>query len=161
MTNEDILKFIPAIKRFANYLCKDKNDADDLMQESLINAILNKDKFRDGTNLEAWLLTITKYKFYSNLGKNQNKIFKNSCEIADNKVVFNTAFSNMNTEFITSIIEKLPKQHKEVFMLHLQGFTYREIGKKLAITQSAAHDRMTCLKKVLVKRLKLKGYERH
>ena len=54
---------------FALNLTKNLEDAKDLLQETSIRAIRNKDKFRTGTNLKAWLFTIMKNIFINNYRK--------------------------------------------------------------------------------------------
>ena len=49
---------IPSLRRYARALLRDKNDADDLVQESLARALSRADRFKPGTNLRAWLFTI-------------------------------------------------------------------------------------------------------
>jgi RNA polymerase sigma-70 factor (ECF subfamily) len=47
-------------------LTKDSEDANDLLQETLMKAFVNREKFADGTNLKAWLYTIMKNTFITN-----------------------------------------------------------------------------------------------
>ena len=49
---------IASLRRYARALLRDKNDADDLVQESLARALSRADRFKPGTNLRAWLFTI-------------------------------------------------------------------------------------------------------
>jgi DNA-directed RNA polymerase specialized sigma24 family protein len=44
-------------------LTKDGDDANDLVQDTLVKAFTNRDKYQDGTNLKAWLFTIMKNTF--------------------------------------------------------------------------------------------------
>ena len=48
----------PSLKSFAYNLTKDNEEAKDLYQETAFRAMTNRDKFRAGTNLKAWLFTI-------------------------------------------------------------------------------------------------------
>jgi RNA polymerase sigma-70 factor (ECF subfamily) len=60
-TQHDIINLIPALRRFARRLCTGRLfDAEDLVQETLLRAIANLDKFQPGTNLKSWLFTIMK-----------------------------------------------------------------------------------------------------
>ena len=47
----------------AFYLTKDKNEAEDLLQETYLRAFRFFDKFQLGTNCEAWLLSILRHLF--------------------------------------------------------------------------------------------------
>ena len=48
------------LKGFALKLTKDMEDAEDLVQDTMLKAFTNSDKFREGTNLKGWLYTIMK-----------------------------------------------------------------------------------------------------
>ena len=49
-----------SLRPFALKLTKDSEDANDLLQETLLKAFTNREKFNEGTNLKAWLYTIMK-----------------------------------------------------------------------------------------------------
>ena len=48
------------LKPHAIRLTRDLFDAEDLIQETIARALVNEDKFQDGTNIKAWLFTIMK-----------------------------------------------------------------------------------------------------
>ena len=56
---------IPALRRYAVALLRDREAADDLVQDTLLRAFRNLDSFEAGTNLNAWLFTILRNIFYS------------------------------------------------------------------------------------------------
>ena len=62
---EDLVGAIPMLRGFARSLCGNRDRADDLVQETLAKAIANRDKYREGTNLHAWLVTILRNQYYS------------------------------------------------------------------------------------------------
>jgi RNA polymerase sigma-70 factor (ECF subfamily) len=61
------------LKPFAMRLTKNYDDANDLVQDTLVKAFLNKDKYADGTNLKAWLFTIMKNTFITNYQRMMRK----------------------------------------------------------------------------------------
>ncbi|MEN9729535.1 MAG: hypothetical protein RLZ91_652, partial [Bacteroidota bacterium] len=52
--------FSKFLKPFALRLTRDGDDANDLVQDTLVKAFTNREKYSDGTNLKAWLFTIMK-----------------------------------------------------------------------------------------------------
>ena len=64
-----IVQAIPALQAFAISLCRNRDHADDLVQETLTQAIAHIDTFRKGSNLEAWLTTILRNGFYTECRK--------------------------------------------------------------------------------------------
>lgn len=55
---EGIIAETPKLVRFARRRCGNADLASDLVQETLLRALNNKDKFTPGTNIGAWLTTI-------------------------------------------------------------------------------------------------------
>lgn len=49
---------LPALRRYALALTHDKDQADDLVQDCVVRALLHMSRFETGTNLLSWLFTI-------------------------------------------------------------------------------------------------------
>lgn len=62
---EELVAHLPELRAFARGLTRDAASADDLVQETVMKAWANLDKFQVGTNLRAWLFTIQRNTFYS------------------------------------------------------------------------------------------------
>jgi RNA polymerase sigma-70 factor (ECF subfamily) len=55
---DDIARNLPRLERFARRLAGNRSLADDLVQDTVLRALLHADQFRPGTNLIAWLNAI-------------------------------------------------------------------------------------------------------
>jgi len=62
-----LVEQLPYLRAFARMLAHNSTLADDLVQETALRALSNNDKFVPGTNLKAWLSTILRNQFYSEL----------------------------------------------------------------------------------------------
>jgi predicted RNA polymerase sigma factor len=62
---DELAAQIPRLRAIAVSLCGSSTLADDLVQEALLRAWANSEKFLPGTNLRAWLCTILRNVFYS------------------------------------------------------------------------------------------------
>jgi RNA polymerase sigma-70 factor (ECF subfamily) len=62
-----LVEHLPHLRAFALRLCRDRMLADDLVQETVLRALCNIDKFMPGTNMKAWLSTILRNQFYDEL----------------------------------------------------------------------------------------------
>lgn len=67
MIRDDMVALMPQMNSFARSLCRDRTRAEDLVQEALLRAFNNLDRFTPGTNLKAWLFTILRNEHYSQL----------------------------------------------------------------------------------------------
>ncbi|RDJ03852.1 RNA polymerase subunit sigma [Rhizobium grahamii] len=54
----EIVDLMPALRAFARTFYRNPADADDLVQETLIRALIHLDRYKDGTRLKSWLFTI-------------------------------------------------------------------------------------------------------
>jgi len=61
---DELVKWIPNLRAFALSLTQSSQHSDDLVQDTLVKALSNLDKFQIGTNLRAWLFTILRNSFY-------------------------------------------------------------------------------------------------
>lgn len=60
---EELVKMIPALRSFARTFYRQKADADDLVQETLLKALANREKYLPISSLKSWLFTIMKNTF--------------------------------------------------------------------------------------------------
>lgn len=65
----DVESLIPSLRRYARFLVRDAHASDDLVQDSLERAVRHLDRFQEGTNLRAWLLTIMRNCFFDGTRK--------------------------------------------------------------------------------------------
>src|SRR5690606_41505844 len=72
-SGEEIIALIPALRVFARSLCRDRVEADDLVQETLLRAIENIGRFQPGPNLRAWLVTILRNRVYTGRAKRKRE----------------------------------------------------------------------------------------
>ncbi|HBH22773.1 MAG TPA: RNA polymerase subunit sigma [Cytophagales bacterium] len=155
-----INKISPSLKPFALKLTKDVEDANDLLQETLLKAFSNREKFTDGTNLKAWLYTIMKNTFITNyqrmirrntfIDSTDNLHYINSTE----NIIHNHAYGKFTMKDIDTAIEKLDDAYKVPFLMHFRGFKYYEIADKLEIPIGTVKNRIHIARKELKKMLK-------
>jgi len=164
-----------ALYNFAYRMTGDKDDADDLVQETYLKAYRFFDKFEKGTNCKAWLFRIMKNSFindYRKLIKEPNKVdyedVQNFYEtIKSDEVVYNhyqeDAFSNSLDDEITKAISELPEDFRTVIILSdIEGFTYEERADFVDIPVGTVRSRLHRARKMLYSQLynyaKDKGY---
>ena len=71
---DDVVALIPALRAFAWSLSHNGSDADDLVQDTLIKAWSNREKYQMGTNLRAWLFTILRNTYYTNVVRRRREV---------------------------------------------------------------------------------------
>ena len=71
---EELVEHLPAMRAFAISLTRNSAIADDMVQDTLVKAWTNIDKFQQGTNLRAWLFTILRNTFYSQYRRKRREV---------------------------------------------------------------------------------------
>jgi|TARA_R110002096_G_scaffold29439_1_gene88550 RNA polymerase sigma-70 factor (ECF subfamily) len=156
-----LTKLSTSLKPFALKLTRDMDDANDLLQDTMVKAFTNKDKFTDGTNLKAWLYTIMKNTFITNYQRmirrgtfvdtTENLHFLNS----GSAVIENGVFGDFTMKDITKAIDNLDEVYKSPFLMHYRGFKYHEIAIKLNIPIGTVKNRIHIARKILKDDLKV------
>lgn len=153
-----------SLKPFAYRLTKNYDDANDLIQDTLIKAFVNKDKFMEGTNLKAWLFTIMKNTFITNYQKlmrkntfidtTDNLHYINSSE----SIVYNGAYSAFAMEDINKALDRVDDDYREPFMMYFKGFKYHEIADRINIPIGTVKNRIHLARKELKDILHMYAY---
>jgi len=157
----EINNMTKSMKPFALRLTKDMEQANDLIQETVLKAFSNREKFSEGTNLKAWLFTIMKNTFITNyqrmvrrktfIDTTENLHFINSTK----NIAQNSAFGSFAMADIVKQISNLDNVYKEPFMMHYRGFKYHEIAEKLDIPIGTVKNRIHIARKELKDALKI------
>ncbi len=154
-----------SLKPFAMRLTKDVEDANDLLQETLLKAFTNREKFSEGTNLKAWMYTIMKNTFITNY---QRMVRRNTfIDTTDNfhfinssdSTIYNDAQTNFVLNDINGAIDKLHENYRAPFMMHFRGFKYHEIAQKLNIPIGTVKNRIHIARKELKDQLRVYAHK--
>jgi RNA polymerase sigma factor (sigma-70 family) len=135
-------------------------DANDLIQDTVLKALKNKTKFKQGTNIKAWLYIIMKNTFISNYHKVEKR--NNLVDPIDDDyqltspgtIAYNEGSTNIAMDEINKAINDLEKVFREPFMMHFSGFKYEEIAEKLRIPMGTVKNRIHVARKTLMVALK-------
>jgi RNA polymerase sigma-70 factor (ECF subfamily) len=162
-----IIEMKQPMKAFALNLTREREEALDLVQETYYRAIANQEKFNEGTNLKAWLLTIMKNIFINNYRKasKRNTILDSS----DNQFLLDThsgAIANQaERDFLMKdlqlAINSLDMEYRRPFLMHFQGFKYEEIAEELNLPLGTVKSRIFFARKQMQHFLKAKGFDRY
>ncbi|MGP1362666.1 MAG: RNA polymerase sigma factor [Bacteroides sp.] len=121
--------------RYARSLTGNIEDANDLLQETFLRALLFQNSYQEGTNLRAWVFTIMRHTFINHYRRNMRK--NTTFDSTDNQVLLNNRPSEQQTDELSSYnemnnaIEQLGDDFRIPFKMHTEGYKYREIAEKL------------------------------
>ena len=124
---QQLLAAIPSLRAFGISLTARSDRADDLVQETLLKAWKHHDSFEDGTNLKAWLYTILRNEFYSQLRKRKREI-EDADGIYSSKVESAPEqHGHLDLADFKRALAQLPDDQREAIVLvGASGFSYEE-----------------------------------
>ena len=137
---EDILTYMPDLKRYAGYLCQNKEDAQDLVQITFEKSWVKFHRFTLANNLKSWLLKIMYNSFIDSI---RSKRFG-----TDNHQEYIDAYINQSHEIsqlmdLDKAIELLDPELKSVLVLAtIEGYDYKTIAKTMSIPTGTVMSRL-------------------
>ena len=122
-----LLAAVPSLRAFAISLSGQVDRADDLVQDTLLRALSNIDRFERGTNLNAWLFTILRNLFHSEYRKRRREVEDPDGSYAGRLKVQPEQGSRLDFEDFRTALAKLPADQREALLLvGASGFSYEE-----------------------------------
>jgi RNA polymerase sigma-70 factor, ECF subfamily len=122
--------------RQAMWLARNRAEAEDLVQETLVQALQSFHRFTPGTNCRAWLMSILQH-VRSNRQRKQGRIVVDSGleERMANVIPFLPPIPDRLTdEDMLLAMQQIPQHHQEVILLcDVEDMTYKEIAAALDI----------------------------
>lgn len=144
--------------QYALSLCGNTENAEDLVQETLLKALINQDKFRMDTNLCAWLCTIMKNLFINDYYHFQRiqpvQPIDRYCQEIPGPFRTDDLY---DIRLINRAISELEESERTVFVLYLLAYKYEEIARRQHIPVGTVKSKIYYIRKKLQNRLKELG----
>lgn len=126
----DLLGAIPSLRAFAISLCRNADRADDLVQETLVKAWDKQASFQPGTNLTAWLFTILRNEFYSQMRKRGREVQDTDGVMTARLAVPPAQHGQLDLDDFRTALQQLPQDQREaIILIGASGFSYEEAAE--------------------------------
>ncbi len=160
---EDLaLPLFDRLYNFAHWLTHNREEAEDLVQETYVKALKGFSSFRPGTNFRAWMYRILHNTFLTSrtglkatmtVGLEDNE---DGPEIAVEPATPESIFlERANSQLLQSAIDELPVHFREVLLLcEVEEMSYQEIAEALTIPMGTVMSRLSRARSLLRNRLR-------
>jgi RNA polymerase sigma-70 factor (ECF subfamily) len=144
---------------FSFSLTQDKEDAKDLVQDTILKALTHINSFDENTNMRAWLFTIMKNTFINNYRRKKRIEMLSNNDYTETLIQNTTGISPQKTDHdlnyweMLQQIKLLPKEQKIPFRMINQGYKYKEIADLFQISIGTVKSRIFLARKKLMNNL--------
>lgn len=145
---------------FAMMLTSNRDDANDLLQDTTLKALDNQEKYAEGTNFKGWVFTIMRNIFINNYRRATR--VATIVDTTDNVYHLNLSQDSgleapdgsYTAREITDAINSFSDEFRIPFSMHVQGYKYNEIAEKMNLPLGTVKSRIFFARKRLQERFK-------
>jgi RNA polymerase sigma-70 factor, ECF subfamily len=134
---------IPGLRAFGLSLTSRSDKADDLVQETLMKAWKHHESFQQGTNMKAWLYTILRNEFYSQLRKRKREVEDADGFYSSKVAVHAEQDGHLELADLRIALAKLPEDQREaIILVGASGFSYEEAAEICSVAVGTIKSRV-------------------
>ncbi len=159
----EALLHLDALYSFALKLSRSRDDAEDLVSDTILRALERWEQYRLGTNIRAWLFTILYHLFVSRKRRIDAREVLAS-EDSDGRAAFEPVgetdpegryYDSFIDEQVVAAIDALPDEYRSAVMLSdVQGMRYAEVAEALNVPEGTVKSRLFRGRRILQKKLR-------
>ena len=158
--NHRLIGLQPTLKLYTRRFTVDKEESEDLLQDTILKALSNKEKFTQNTNFKAWLYTIMKNTFinrYRKETKTKTQLDNTKdlyyLNVADPHT-FSSPSSGMEYKQVMELMNELKDIYLIPFKMYFDGYKYHEISEEMNIPLGTVKTRIFYARQFLKDRMK-------
>jgi len=131
---DELVEHLPAMRAFAISLTRNGAVADDMVQDTLVKAWTNIEKFEVGTNMRAWLFTILRNTYYSSRRKTKREVPDVDGIFTDNIAEKPAHDGHMQMmDFRKALAQLKDEQREALLLVGASGFSYEEAAEMCGV----------------------------
>ena len=140
---------------FALMLTSNRDDAADLMQDTMLKALDNQDKFAEGTNFKGWVFTIMRNIFINNYRRvvRAATVVDRTEDLYHLNLSQDSGIDSPEESFgageIMDAINAFPEKLRIPFSMHVAGYKYNEIAERTELPLGTVKSRIFAARQML------------
>lgn len=140
---DEIVLHLQQLRAFAISLTRNPTSADDLVQDTVVKAWKSFHSFQPGTNLQAWLFTILRNTFYSDMRKARREYVSSDDQIADELASHDHGDGQIAMIDFERALGMLPAEQREALVLvGASGLSYEDAAATCGVAVGTIKSRI-------------------
>ncbi len=145
---DELMEHVPRLRRYARALINNRDLSDDLVQDTLERALSRTEKFKQGSDLRAWLFTIMHNVFINQVRKASSRAVHVSVDdesVAEGEFAVSASQTHsLEMRDLDYALQRLPADQREVVLLvGLEEMSYTEVALALDIPVGTVMSRLS------------------
>ncbi len=155
---ELLLEHVDSLYHFAYKLTRNREEAEDLVQEASLGGLKSYHRFEEGTNFRAWMFAILRNIHINQYRKKSRESIKVSYEAVGNFISL-PEFSGFEEELFSEALQQSLNQLSEelrtaLVLFYVEEFSYKEIAEVMKCPVGTVMSRLfmarQCMKKKMI-----------
>jgi len=127
---KDLLACVPHLRAFAWFLARNRERADDLVQDTIVRALAAAAQFQAGTNLKGWMFTILRNLHYNEVRKNRIQTQSLDEPLAYEPAVLPSQVASLEFgDFRRAFWQLADDRREALILIGASGLSYEEAAK--------------------------------
>lgn len=148
-------RFAPAMLAVCFRYARNREEAEDVLQDGFVKVFQKIHKFDDKGSLEGWIRRIMVNTAIDHLRK--EKHYQHQLEIneAITEEVTENALDHLEAEALLGLIQSLPTGYRVIFNLYgIEGYSHAEVAEQLGISESTSRSQYTRARALLKQKVR-------
>lgn len=133
----EMIRLLPKLRSFALRLCRNPDQADDLVQTTCERAIRSLDQFDPATRLDSWMFRILQNLYLNSLrdSANRSRLFDLAMmDLEESYDGAKAAASSLELKKVQSFIGQLDEDNRQVLLkIAVEGRSYKDVAEELGV----------------------------
>ncbi len=145
---ERLLSLQANMLNFAFMLTSNRDDAYDLLQDTMLKVLDNEDKYTENTNFKGWVFTIMRNIFINNYRRMSRSatVIDKTADCYHLNLSQDSGIDCPETAYaageITDAIAEFPEKYRVPFSMHVAGYKYNEIAEHMQLPLGTVKSRI-------------------
>lgn len=152
VAQSELITCVPHLRAFAWFLARNRDRADDLVQDTIVRALSEAHRFQAGTNLKAWMFTILRNLHYNELRKYRIRLQSLDDPVAYEAPMLPSQLASLEFgDFRRAFWQLADDRREALILIGASGLSCEEAAKVCGCAKGTIKSRMSRARRELLR----------